>query len=80
MYNVVPDLLKVYYVSISVALAVGLVLGFGICQLWLASRKGSRQVDEIMTTSGAAYDAMEDIEPETDHDALAWDILYQAKR
>lgn len=67
MYNIVSDLLRFYYVSISVALLIGGIGGFGIAYAWL---KGSRQVDEMLdTTQGAAYDACE--EPVTDYDAEA---------
>ncbi len=71
MYDIVPDLLKAYYVSITVAILVGAALGVSVYRAIQGYCKGSRQVDEMLhTTVGAAYDAMED-EPTTDYDAEA---------
>ncbi len=81
MYDVVPDLLKAYYVSITVAILVGAALGVSVYRAIQGYCKASKQVDEMLhTTQGAAYDACLDDEPETDHDAQVWSVLYQAKR
>ena len=71
MNDIFPDLLKVYYVSISVALVVGLTLGYSFCRALHGYGKASKQVDEMLhTTQGAAYDACQD-EPTTDYDTEA---------
>ena len=75
-YDIVHDLLKAYYVSISVALVVGLTLGYSFCRALHGYGKASHQVDEMLhTTQGAAYDACQDDEPTTDHDAVARRLL-----
>lgn len=43
MYTILPDLLKAYYVSISVALVVGIVLGIGIGRM-LFERESRKRV------------------------------------
>ncbi len=77
MYNILPDLLKAYYVPISVVLVVGGIIGFGICYSWLRDRK-----PDAPTTSGAGYDAYgyEEDEQITEPDVPMCNGLYQAKR
>jgi hypothetical protein len=72
MYDIVPDLLKAYYVSLGVAFLVGGVIGFGICYSWL------RKPDAPGFTSGAGYDAYgyeDEPQPVTDYDARAMRLL-----
>jgi hypothetical protein len=64
-----------YYIYGSLCLLFGLALGY-YWRGWEDRHAGKPRTDEPITyTQGAAYDAMEDSEPETDHDAVARRIL-----
>lgn len=62
MYDIVPDLLKAYYISLCAAFVLGAFIGFGLCYLWLEREKPLVEPDTELKPYPGKYDVNAEVD------------------